>query len=163
MKFLIFCHIFWGGVHILHIFCHILPYCAYGKGGCSYGKGQVHTAKRVHIFCIFCILFNIFCILYIFCTYIFCIFCIFCIYITEKIILKPGMGTAVIPGLRWHIFEIYEIFDFLSYFLGGCSYSAYFLSYSAILCIRKGGVFIRKGAGSYGEEGTHILHILHII
>ena len=39
---------------------------------------------------------------------IFCIFCIVCIYITEKIILKPGGGNAVSPGLRWQIFEIFE-------------------------------------------------------
>ncbi len=60
LNFLIFWHIFLGYVQILHIFCHILSYCAYDKGYVHTERGVVHTAKRVHIFCIFCILFNIF-------------------------------------------------------------------------------------------------------
>jgi hypothetical protein len=52
-------HIFLVCVYILHIFWHICHSCHTEKG-CSYGKGAVHTAKRVHIFCILCMLYNIF-------------------------------------------------------------------------------------------------------
>ena len=99
---------------------------------------------------------------------IFYIFPIFCICISENKNPKTGLTAAVRPVLRWHIFEFFDIFGFLAYFFGVGVYSAYFLSYLSIFCIRKGG-------GSYGKGEVHtakrvhifcifriLLHILHI-
>jgi hypothetical protein len=66
---------------IFCIFFDIFDIFVILKRRCSYGKGGVHTAKRVHMFCIFCILYDIFnrfdSMLHVLHLCILCIFCLF--------------------------------------------------------------------------------------
>ena len=45
--------------------------------------------------------------------------------------LKTGLPAAVRPVLRLHIFDIFDIFNILTYNLGGDSDSSYFFAYLA--------------------------------
>lgn len=53
--------------------------------------------------------------------------------------LKTGLPAAVRPVLRLHIFDIFDIFNILTYNLGGCSDSTFFFVYLTYQSYRKGG------------------------
>ena len=61
--------------------------------------------------------------------------------------LKTGLPPGGRPVLRLHIFDIFDIFNILTYNLGGCSDSTYFFVYLTYQSYRKGGVEYRKGGG----------------